>query len=481
MSELPKGWVETPLFTIGEIVTGNTPSRKQLDYYGTDIPWAKPSDLMVKEPLVKTDEYLSKVGGDVARVVPKGSVLVSCIGNLGKVAIAGTELATNQQINSVVFNESIVLPRYGYYFLHTAKPWMDANASATTIAILNKGRFGQLPVRIAPLNEQKRIVAKLDELLPKVEACKERLQKIPAILKRFRQSVLAAAVSGKLTEEWRKQNTTSELGELLAQFEQRRGKRKASVGEVPESIELPTTWKWVSLDQICEVITDGDHQPPPQTDKGVPFIVISNIRSGRIDLSDTRFVAEEYYDQIDQKRRPKLGDILYSVVGSFGIPAPVETNERFVFQRHVALFRAYSEINRDFLLTALQSGLVFNQARAVATGSAQLTVPLSGLRSIMIGLPPIEEQAAIADAVASKLETFDVLVSKVSSANRFIDKTASALLGRAFSGNLVSQDPSEEPASLLLERIKSSAPSPKQKKATSGKLKAAKEPQSLSA
>jgi type I restriction enzyme, S subunit len=156
-ADLPEGWAEVKLAEVGVITTGNTPPRSHAQNFGTEYPWVKPPDLDHDDPIEKTDEFLSEEGASKARVLASGSVMVSCIGNLGKVGIAAREVATNQQINSITFSSGLVNPRYGYYFCKTLKDWLEQNASATTIPIINKGRFTQAPFLLAPAAEQERI------------------------------------------------------------------------------------------------------------------------------------------------------------------------------------------------------------------------------------------------------------------------------------------------------------------------------------
>jgi type I restriction enzyme S subunit len=159
--------------------------------------------------------------------------------------------------------------------------------------------------------------------------------------------------------------------------------------------ELPEGWAWASVEQVVAHLTDGDHQAPPQTDAGVPFLVIGNVRAGEIDLSNTRFVGEDYYNSLDPYRQPAKGDLLYTLVGSYGIPVRVKTTARFCIQRHMAILRPHVESPMDYLTIAMASDNVFKQATEVSTGTAQMTVPLGGLRSIAFGLPPKPEQTRI--------------------------------------------------------------------------------------
>ncbi len=152
---------------------------------------------------------------------------------------------------------------------------------------------------------------------------------------------------------------------------------------------------------ICKSIADGDHQPPPQVPSGIPFLVISNVSSGSLDFSNTRFVPEEYFFSLMKERIPEKGDILFTVTGSYGIPIMVTVDIPFCFQRHMALLKQLD--NLDYLYYALQSHIVKSQCDAAATGTAQKTVALGSLRRIVLPLPPLGEQNRIVSQIEELL------------------------------------------------------------------------------
>jgi restriction endonuclease S subunit len=281
-------------------------------------------------------------------------------------------------------------------------------------------------IAVPPANEQKRIADKLDAVLARVDACRNRLDRIPAILKRFRQSVLAAATLGALTEDWR--SSTALDG-----------------------------WSTAPLADLCHSVSDGDHQAPPQSDSGIPFITISAINDGKLRLEKAiRFVPLTYFEALKPGRQPVRGDVLFSVTGSIGIPALVDIDSPFTFQRHIAILKPnHTKIISKFLLIALGTEDVRQQALAVATGTAQLTIPLNGLRSLAIPLPPFGEQTEIVRRVETLFAFADRLEARHSAAHAQVENLTPSLLAKAFRGELVAQDPNDEPASVLLERIAS--------------------------
>ncbi len=166
-------------------------------------------------------------------------------------------------------------------------------------------------------------------------------------------------------------------------------------------------WEKVRLKDICESIADGDHQPPPKSINGIPFVTIANITDNKIDFSKSMFVSNDYYENLDQKRRAQKDDILYSVVGTFGIPVFIKEYKPFVFQRHIAILRPNkNNIDAKFLYYMMLSKNFYMKADSVAIGAAQRTITLNSLRNIEVDVPKIETQRRIADI----LSTYDDLI-----------------------------------------------------------------------
>ena len=183
-------------------------------------------------------------------------------------------------------------------------------------------------------------------------------------------------------------------------------------------------WETVRLADCCSSIADGDHQPPPKAEEGVPFVTISNINtSHQFDFSNTMFVPQEYYDKLDQKRKAQVGDVLYSVVGSFGIPVLIKENTPFVFQRHIAILRPNERILPAFLYYTMLSQDFYAKADAAAIGAAQRTVSLSALRNFEIALPSLDKQKAI----VSILSAYDDLIESNQKQIKLLEEAAQRL------------------------------------------------------
>ena len=183
-------------------------------------------------------------------------------------------------------------------------------------------------------------------------------------------------------------------------------------------------WEKVKLSDVCVSIYDGTHQAPPKSEDGVPFITISNVdKSNKIDFTDTAFVSKEYYDCVDEKRKARKGDILYTVVGSFGIPVYIKEDIEFVFQRHIAILRPNNKIDGKFLYYTMLSRDFYMQADSVALGAAQRTITLNSLRNMAINLPSLEVQQRI----ASILSAYDELIENNQKQIKLLEEAAQRL------------------------------------------------------
>lgn len=283
--------------------------------------------------------------------------------------------------------------------------------------------FDRFAIPLPPLSEQQRIVERIESLFSKLDEAKEKAQEVIDSFETRKAAILHKAFSGELTAKWREEN---------------------GVG-----IE---SWERKTLGEVCNSIFDGDHMPPPKSESGIPFLVISNVNDGYLSFENTRFVPQEYYDAITDTRKPEKGDVLYTLVGSFGIPVVVDTNAPFCFQRHMALLKPKS-INTYFLWYLLQSQEMYQKASSIAKGVAQLTVPIKGLRLMDFNCPSEEEQIEIVRILDSLLEKEDTSKDNAESIIDQIETMKKAILARAFRGELGTNDPEEESAVELLKQI----------------------------
>ena len=278
--------------------------------------------------------------------------------------------------------------------------------------------------------------------------------------KALRQKILDLAIHGKLVPQDPNDEPASVLLEriraekerLIKEGKIKRPKKTKTTSDKPHyPYLLPEGWVWCKLEDYVLSVTDGDHQAPPKSSNGVPFLVISNISTWKIDFTNTRYVPKEYYENINEDRKAKRGDILFSVTGSYGIVVNVKTDQEFCFQRHIGLIKPV--IGKEYLSYILMSGYIKGLCDNLATGTAQKTVGLDTLRSFFIPIAPIQEQKRIVAKIKQLLLVTTALECGKNELQTAIKQVKSKILDLAIHGKLVPQDPTDEPASELLKRI----------------------------
>ena len=365
----------------------------------------------------------------------------------------------NQQINAVIPNEGID-SKYVYYYARTLRHWMEANASETTITILNKGRFEKAPIELPPLAEQRRIVAKVEELLARVNVARERLAKVPSLLKRFRQSVLAAACSGQLTEDWREENVGNDTGRDLV---------TSLRGQPPENCELsysiPDQWTVVACRALCDekrALTYGVIKLGPPVENGVPVLRSSDVRSLLIDERGIKRIGRGIADQF-KRTYLEGGEVVVTVRGTLGGVAVVPDRMKgYNISREVAVIPFDSRLNRRFFALAIASLPSQNWLTGVEKGVAYTGVNIEDLKCLPLPVPPLAEQREIVRRVDALFALADKIEARATSATARVEKITQAILAKAFRGELVPTEAelarqegrSYESASALLERIR---------------------------
>jgi type I restriction enzyme S subunit len=436
INELPQDWKWVKLGNFCDVVTGTTPPKSNSSNYGNDIPFFKPPHLW-DGIISETEEMLSLEGSKKARVIPPNTVLVTCIGNLGRTGLVRRKAAFNQQINAILENENII-GRFIFYQAQSPsfKNQLEKLATGTTVSIVNKSNFETINIPLPPLPTQQAIVAKIEELFSELDKGIEQLKTAQQQIKTYRQSVLKWAFEGKLT------SLNHDSFDLVDEYDlntNNQGNPDNHTNHRSDKSELPKGWKWVKLKEIAKDISDGDHQAPPKSNTGVPFITISNVNkeNNKINFSDTFSVSEEYFKKLKINRKPLKGDVLYTVTGSFGIPILIDFEKDFCFQRHIGLVRPLETTNQKWLYYLLQSPDVFNQAKSTATGTAQKTVALNSLRNFEVPYCKIEEQHQIVQAIESRLSVADKLEESIAQSLQQSEALRQSILKKAFEGRLV--------------------------------------------
>ena len=281
--------------------------------------------------------------------------------------------------------------------------------------------------------------------------------------KALRQKILDLAIHGKLVPQDPNDEPASVLLErikaekerLIKEGKIKRSKKSAKTSDTPHyqnvPFEVPSSWVWCKLEDYVKSVTDGDHQAPPKSDIGIPFLVISDVAKGKLNFLNTRFVPQEYYEKISFDRKPEKGDLLFTVTGSYGIVVPVNIDCKFCFQRHIGLIKTLN--TSEYLLHLLKSSYIKGQCDEFATGTAQKTVGLETLRSFLLPIPPFAEQQRIVIEIEKWFSLIELIEGGKDDLQTTIKQAKSKILDLAIHGKLVPQDPNDEPAIELLKRI----------------------------
>ena len=390
-------WLELPFNRVAEVVTGNTPPRTEKESYSSaGIPWVKPPDLDSDEPITRTAEYLSDTGKLKARILPKGSVMVCCIGTIGKVGIAGCEVATNQQINSLIFNK-MVDPKYGYYYCKANNFLFQSVAPKAVVPILKKSIFEKIKITLPPPSEQRRIVEILDqadEIRKLRKQADEKAEKIiPALFyKMFGDPI-----------ELMKGDNSLALSEFNIEFQ-----NGFACGE--------------------KDIVDG-----------TPHLRMNNIDDlGILNLDLVRTVPNSF----DKERyRLNNGDVLFMSTNSDdkigkSCVFNIEEDRHFLFSNHLIRLRIFDDrISPEYLSTYLHLLWAKRFYPSIAKRWVnQSTISLQNLKNIKVYVPFKEKLNKLTDAIKNLNDNRKFRNNSLSVINSLFNN----LLSKAFDGSLTS-------------------------------------------
>ncbi len=418
-------------------------------------------------------------------VVSPGDLLIGMDGNFICCEWKGREGLLNQRVCKIIANEEYLIKKFLLYGINGYLSAIQKATSSVTVAHLSSLDIARIPFPLPPLNEQRRIVAKLEKLLAKVDTCKERLDKIPAILKRFRQSVLSAACSGRLTADWRENNPDVESAEeLLKRIQEERlkkyeeesarakleGRRKPKkpkefqlLSETP-SIDIPKSWEVAYPEDLCSSKNysigigpfGSNLKVSDYKNDGVPLIFVRHIRSGNFAGLDPKYVTPEKAQEL----LPHMAEALDLLITKMGEPPGdceiyPDGRPNGIISSDCLKFRIWeTDLERVFFKHCINSFIIKDQLGLITKGVAQQKISVERFKSILFPVPPLAEQQEIVNRVETLFKTAEQIEQRYQKARTYIDQLTQSILAKAFRGELVPQDPNDEPASVLLERIR---------------------------
>lgn len=472
--QLPKGWIWTALGNLVLEISPGFPSGK----WGRDrehgVPHMRPMNIDVSGKLDLTNiKYVHPERNPLA----KGDVLFN---NTNSPKLVGKTTYINEDTNWAYSNHMTRIrpshfldPGYVSHFLHHL--YLKGFFLVNCVHHVNQASIDssflkeKVLVPLAPLAEQTRIVARLEELFARLDAGVKGLGKVKAQLKRYRQAVLKYAFEGKLTEKWRETHRDQiELAQALFQrIKEERiskgiGQWKEGDKINPKDLsEMPSSWIWVRAQEVCENITNGYTPSAPELHDsgGIPFIKVHNLTfTGKLDFSkNMTFIDKNLHENMLKRSKVFPGDVLINIVGPPLGKVSIVPNlyPEWNINQAIVFFRPLEGYNRAFLALCLQADSITsqltNQAKATA-GQFNISVNMS--RNLPIPLPPREEQDKIVFEIKKCFDTVERVDVTMSESMSRANCLRNSVLKAAFAGLLVPQDPSDESAEKLLERIK---------------------------
>ena len=407
--KIPDNWVWTTLEQIADMTSGGTPSRTKKEYWNGNINWLKSGEL--KDTYIhEVEEKITEDGlkGSSAKIFPKDTLLMAMYGaTVGRLGILNVDSSTNQAVCAIFNHHKLFVNEYLFFYLLSMRQKMLKDSFGGAQPNLSQGYIKSIDIPFAPLNEQKRIVAKIEKLFSNLDNSDKYLLHLEKQLKRYRQSVLKSAFEGELTKEWRNIN-------------------KFSYDD----------WKNQTILEIADKIFAGGDKPDKVSDtktEEYPYPIYSN------GLQDKGLYGYTNIYKVEEEC------ITISARGTIGFP--LVRNERFV-----PIVRLIVVIPKDYIFSKylkyyLESKIVVQSGSSIP----QLTVPM--VKQIEILVPQLEEQQEIVNQIEKHFSIIDKLENVVQKSINESKRLRQSILKQAFEGKLVEQDPNDESASILLEKI----------------------------
>ncbi|MEX0833883.1 MAG: restriction endonuclease subunit S [Actinomycetota bacterium] len=377
-----------------------------------------------------------------------GDVLIVKDGaTTGKVALVTRDFPFHEAVANehlFVCRPNSVSSEYLFWFLFSdeGQRRMLEHFKGSAQGGINQGFASQTLVPVAPPHMQSAIAKLLSFVQVKRASAHSHMDLARRVTERFRRAVLSAACSGRLTEDWREVHPDGSADDLLGEVSEGREALVGPRAKPPSPIashdlpSLPLSWRWASVDSLAIRVVDGVHKTPIYRDSGVPFVTVRNLTAGpELSLDGARLISEEDHARFCMRAKPEEGDLLISKDGTIGVTRAVRTDQPFSIFVSVALVKPVFQAMTDYLELAFSSSQV--QAQMIGVGSGLPHLVLRDLKADGIPFPPREEQTEIVRRASILLAEADRLAGSIDRASRQLERTRSATLAKAFSGQLL--------------------------------------------
>ena len=415
--KLPQGWEWVRLSEICNIIMGQSPDGNTVISIGNGIEFHQGKVFFGNKYLKNSNQVTT----EPTKIAETNSILLCVRAPVGKINITDRNICIGRGLCSI--KSFIEIPtEFLYYLLLNYEDIFVKQATGTTFVAITGEVVKKQIIPLPPLAEQKRIVERLEEILPLVEEygkneeiLSEMNKKLP---KQIRRSILQYAVQGKLVPQNPNDEPASELlKRIKAEKEQliKDGKIKKEkplppIAEDEIPFELPHGWEWCRLGSILTKLTDGAHKTPTYTNSGIPFLSVKDMSTGKLNFSNTKFVSKEEHEILYKRCNPQKGDLLVTKVGTTGVPVIVDTDREFSLFVSVALLKFNNElINIKYLYYMILSPLVAEQVRANTKGVGNQNWVIDKIAQTIITIPPLAEQQRIVAKVEELLAIVDKL------------------------------------------------------------------------
>lgn len=463
MTQLYVGWAAIHLNDVCKLLNGRAYKQAELLKVG------KYRVLRVGNFFSNRNWYFSDLELDPDKYCDSGDLLYAWSASFGPKIWDGGKVIYHYHIWKTEPDEKVIAKQFLYYWFEWDKENIQAeHGTGSTMIHVTKGDMEGRPMHLPPLAEQQRIVAKIDRLSAKSKRARDQLDHVPRLVEKYKQAILAAAFRGDLTLNWRNDHrhsiSISELEDARkSAWQVLHGSGRVSGRYNPPdtvdwqpATDVPSNWVWASVDQVSCLIQYGTSAKTTEDAQGVAVLRMGNIQDGKVDLSSLKYLPGDHAEFPDLLL--ERGDVLFNRTNSAEL---VGKSAVYLGEPAKASFASYLiRVRCSSLLPELLSGYINSAygrewvASVVSQQVGQANVNGTKLRQLGIPVMPPKEQGEIVRRINAAFVWIDRLASEATSARKLIDYLDRAVLAKAFQGELVPQDPSDEPASALLERIR---------------------------
>ncbi|MBE7734416.1 restriction endonuclease subunit S [Devosia faecipullorum] len=450
MSELPLGWAETTIGAVCDLVNGK--AFKPSDWSDTGLPIVRIQNL--NRPDAKFNHYAGHV--EERFLIEGGDLLFAWSGTPGTSFGAhiwdGPKAVLNQHIFNVRLDTETLDRAFFRYAINQTLDEQIAKAhGGVGLRHVTKGKFEETAIALPPLPEQRRIVTKIDSLTGKSKRARDHLDHVPRLVEKYKQAVLAAAFRGDLTREWRR-DQPSFIGVNARPMTQIKQKY-TDVGGFHPPYEVPAGWRWYRLPQLGD-LDRGKSRHRPRNDErlfGGPYPFV---QTGEVRQAD-RFLGtfEQTYSDfgLAQSKLWPAGTVCITIAANIAETAILGIDACFP-DSVVGFLPDAERVEASYVEFFLRTAR--SELQAFAPATAQKNINLDTLAMVRIPTAPLLEQMEIVSRIERAFFWIDRLASEATNARKSIDRLDQAVLAKAFRGELVPQNPEDEPAGVLLERIR---------------------------